>query len=92
MATRKKPCTEATEKAQRGLPAAYYRLHALLHTVRAIQCCEDDLCTLLTQIQRSGKVGAGVRREMLKTLESMPVMNLSAELDACFDALEDVAA
>jgi hypothetical protein len=92
MATRKKPCTEAIATAQRGLPPAYYQLHALLETVRAMQCYEDDLCMLVGQIQHSGKVGAGVRRELLKTLHSMPAMSLHAELDACFAALEEVAA
>jgi hypothetical protein len=92
MAIRKKPCAKATTSPQRGLPPAYYQLHALLQTVRALQCCEDDLCTLLTRIQRSGRVGAGVRREILKTLHGMPVMNLHAELDACLDAVEEAAA
>jgi hypothetical protein len=77
---------------QPGLPTAYYQVHALLETVRAMQCCEDDLCTLLADIRRSGKVGAGVRRELLKVLHSMPVMNLHAEMDACFAALEAAAA
>lgn len=92
MATRKKPCTEATVSPQRGLPAAYYQLHALLETVRAMQCYEDDLCTLLAEIQRSGKVGAGVRRDLLKVLHGMPVMRLQAEMDSCLDALEEAAA
>ena len=92
MATRKKPCSEATATTQPGLPAAYYQVHALLETVRAMQCCEDDLCTLLAEIQRSGKVGAGVRRELLRVLHGMPVMNLHAEMDACFATLEEAAA
>ena len=92
MATRKKPCTEATATAQRGLPSSYYQLHALLQTIHALQCHEDDLCTLLAEIQRSRKVGAGVRRELLKVLHSMPAMSLHAELDACFAALEEAAA
>jgi hypothetical protein len=92
MKTRKKPCTEAIATAQRGLPPAYYQLHALLQTVRALQCCEDDLCTLLGEIQRSGKVGVGLRRELVKMLHSMPVMSLHAELDASLDALEEAAA
>jgi hypothetical protein len=92
MTTRKKPCSEASATAQPGLPRAYYQIHALLETVRALACCEDELCTLLAQIQRSGKVGAGVRRELLNVLHRMPVMNLHAEMDACFDALEDAAA
>ena len=92
MATRKKPCSEASDTAQPGLPTAYYQVHALLETVRAMQCCEDDLCTLVAEIRRSGKLGAGVRRELLKVLHSIPVMNLHAEMDACFAALEEAAA
>lgn len=92
MATRKEPCNEVNAAAQRGLPEAYYQLHALLETVRAMQCYEDDLCTLAADIRRSGKMGAGVRRDLLKTLHSMPVMRLQAEMEACFDALEDAAA
>ncbi|HEV2578667.1 MAG TPA: hypothetical protein VGU25_15790 [Acidobacteriaceae bacterium] len=92
MATRKKPCSEGNDTVQPGLPAAYYQVHALLETVRTLACCEDDLCALLAEIRRSGKVGAGARRELLKVLHSMPVMNLHAEMDACMDALEEVAA
>jgi len=92
MAKTNKPCTETKATMQRGLPAAYYQLHALLETVRSMQCYEDDLCTLMTQIQRSGRVGAGARRELLNTLHSMPVMRLQAEMDACLDALEEAAA
>ena len=92
MATRKKPCTEMTAPAQRGLPPAYYQLHALLETVRSLQCCEDDLCTLLAQIQRSGKVGVTLRRDLLNVLHSMPVMRLHAELDGCLEAVEEAAA
>lgn len=92
MATPKKPCKQATATRRPGLPSAYYQLHALLETLRTIQCHEDELCTLLTEIQRTGKVGAGVRRELLKTLRSMPAMSLHAELDACFQALEEAAA
>ena len=92
MAIRKKPCTEATTPGGRGLPAAYYQVHALLQTLRALQCHEEDLCALLAEIQRSGKVGAGVRRELVKVLHSVPAMSLHAELDACFAALEEAAA
>lgn len=92
MATRKKPCTESISSAQRGFPPAYYQVHALLETVRAIQCYEDDLCTLLAEIQRSGKVGAGVRRDLLKLLHSMPMMSFHAELDSCLDVIEKATA
>lgn len=92
MATRKKPCKEVDVSARSGLPQAYYQLHALLETVRAMQCYEDDLCTLVNEIRRTGKVNAGVRRDLLKTLHSIPAMRLQAELDACFEALEEAAA
>ena len=92
MATRKKPCTEATATARRGLPPAYYQLHALLETLRALQCCEDDLCTLLAGIQRSGRLNASLRRDLLHALHNMRVMSLHAELDACLAALEEAAA
>ena len=92
MAIRKKPCNETSAATQRGLPAPYYQLHALLETVRAMQCYEDDLCSLVAEIRRSGKMGSAVRRDLLKTLHSMPVMRLQAEMEACFDALEEAAA
>jgi hypothetical protein len=92
MAKAKKPCAEATATPRRGLPAAYYNLHALLETVRAMQCYEDDLCTLLTQIQRTGRVTAGVRRELINTLQSIPALRMQTEMDACFDAIEEAAA
>ena len=92
MATPKKLCSETSDTAQPGLPTTYYQVHALLETVRALACCEDDLCGLLAEIRRSGKVGAGVRRELLKVLHSMPVMSLHAEMDACMDTLEEAAA
>jgi hypothetical protein len=96
MAKAKKPCAEATATPRPGLPAAYYNLHANLHalleTVRAMQCYEDDVCTLLTQIQRTGRVTAGVRRELINTLQSIPALRLQAEMDACFDAIEEAAA
>jgi hypothetical protein len=92
MAKPKKPCAEATATPRRGVPPVYYNLHALLETIRAMQCYEDDLCTLLAEIQRSGKVGAGMRRELISTLQSIPAMRLEAEMGACFDALEEAAA
>ncbi len=92
MAKPRKPCTEARATARRGLPRAYYQLHAVLKTVRSMRCYEDDLCTLLTQIERGGKVGSGVRREAANLLHSIPAMRLQTEMDGCFDALEEAAA
>ncbi|HEY4008833.1 MAG TPA: hypothetical protein VGM11_01695 [Acidobacteriaceae bacterium] len=92
MVTRKKPCTEADSTVERGLPPAYYQLHALIETLRALQCNEDELCALLAHIRRNGKVGSGVRREIVALLHSIPAMRLHAEMDACFEVLEEAAA
>jgi hypothetical protein len=92
MVMKKKPCTESSGTVQRNLPAAYYELHAVIDTLRALQCNEDELCTLLAEIRRIGKVGAGVRRDVIELLHSIPAMRLQAEMDACFEALEQAAA
>ena len=59
MATRKKPCTEATVTARRGLPPAYYQLHALLETLRALRTVQlEDVGRRVGARagQRSGRV------------------------------------
>ena len=92
MAKAKSPCAQATATPRTGLPPAYYNLLALLETVRAMQCYEDDLCTILAEIQRTGRVGSGVRRELINTLQSIPALRLQAEMETCFEALEEAAA
>jgi hypothetical protein len=91
MATRKKPCTEATS-IQRGLPPAYYQAYALLQTLRALASHEDELCALLADIHRSGRLGARARRELTELLHTLPAMSLHAEIEALFSALEEQAA
>jgi len=92
MATRKKPCNEEAATVQRGLPPAYYHLHALLHTIRSLQCHEDDLCTLITEIQRSGRIGPRLHREITELLNNLPVASLEAELHGAFSAIDKAAA
>jgi hypothetical protein len=92
MATRKKPCVEATATARPGLPPVYYRLHALLESIRSLQSHEDELCTTLAEIQRSGRTGVRLQREIEVLLHGLPAMRLHAEMDACFAALEEAAA
>ena len=92
MATKKKPCKEATATPQRGLPPAYYHLHSLLQTVRSLQCHEDDLCALLHNIQRSGRIGANLRRDITELLNNLPAASLEAEIQAAYSAVEEAAA
>ena len=56
-----KPCSEETSSARPGMPQVYYPLHSLLHTLRALETHQDQICTLLADIQRSGKVNASLR-------------------------------
>ncbi|HVG27534.1 MAG TPA: hypothetical protein VM865_08015 [Acidobacteriaceae bacterium] len=88
MATKKKPCQEPARPAHSGLPPAYYHLHALLHTLRTLQCHEDELCTLLADVQRTGKVSARTRREILELLHGLPSASLDAEIGAAFSSLD----
>jgi hypothetical protein len=92
MATRKKPCTEAIVTARIGLPPVYYRLHALLESIRSLQSHEDELCTMLAGMQRSGRIGPRLERQIEALLHDLPALRLNAEMDACFAALEEAAA
>jgi len=85
-----KACQSTSTRA--GMPAAYYPLHSLLLTIRALACHEDQLCTLLTDIQRSGKVSARVRRELTELLGELPLQSLEAETQELWSALEEAAA
>ena len=53
-------------------PLIFYKVHALLHTLRTINGYEDQLCTLLEEIKRSGEVSETVHRELEQILEDIP--------------------
>ena len=72
--------SEATASAQH--PQIFYRLHALLGTIRAIERHEDQLCTLMHEVESSGKVKQAVSRELLDLLDGMPSSEYQQELDA----------
>ena len=88
MAAASKPCSSESEAARPGLPEVYYPLHSLLHTLRTLEQHQDQICTLLTDIQRSGKAGAAVRRELTTLLEKLPTATLDAEVHQIWSALE----
>jgi hypothetical protein len=88
MASKAKQCDQPAGSIQPGLPAVYYPLHSLLHTLRALDSHGDQICTLLTDIQRSGKVSASLRKELAGLLHDLPSAALLSELKAVFSALE----
>ena len=83
-----KPCQEPSTATPRpGLPLAYQHLYALLHTLRALASREDHICTLLADIQRTGKLNASLRRELTNLLHDLPTASLDSEIRAVFSAL-----
>ena len=92
MPARNKPCTESTATARGGLPPVYYPLYALLHTIRSLASHEDELCTLLAEIQRTGRLGPRSQRALSDLLHSVPAMSLHAEMEQAFSALDEGAA
>ena len=87
----RKACEKQTETAQRGMPDVYYPLHSLLHTLRQMEAHHDRICTLLTDIQRSGKVSSSLRRELTTLLDTIPCASLEQELNALASALRPAA-
>ncbi len=89
MPTTAKPCQEPANAASRpGLPPAYHHLYALLHTLRSLATHQDHICTLLADIQRTGKLNATTRRELNGLLHELPTASLNAEVEAVFSAID----
>ncbi len=89
MPTASKPCQEpATATPRTGLPPAYHHLYALLHTLRTLGAQQDHICTLLADIQRTGKLNAPIRRELTELLHDLPTATLDTEVQAVFAAIE----
>lgn len=69
-------------------PEIVHHLHALLHTFRVIQQQEDEFCTLMHSVERSGKLHAADSRELERLLTQVPAESLLHELDALRAALQ----
>ncbi len=81
-AAKKKLVSRATK---RGIPATEpltHRLDALLHTMRCIAQHEDELCTLLHDARRSGKLSKALLRELQAVLDHLPGEEYSDDLQA----------
>ena len=88
MATRTRPCEDTTQAARPGMPPVYNHLYALLHTLRALEHHQDHICTLLAEMQRTGKANAALRRELTMLLHELPAASLDSEVRAVWSALE----
>ncbi len=73
------------------MPKAFYRVHALLHTMRLIQEHEDQLCTLMTEIRNAGEVSPELQTELHALLEEIPAADLQSNVDAVRETLGLVA-
>ena len=90
MANRAKPCHSATPGPNQ--PTAFYQLHSLLGTLRQLARHEDELCSLLGELERRGKLGAATGRELERLLHDLPLETLRQEVDALWQTLEERAA
>ena len=62
--------------------AVAYRIHTLLHTMRAIERHEEHLCGIMTEIRTTGAVTAKLDEELRDLLEAMPAHEYKDDIDA----------
>ncbi len=55
--------------------------------MQSIEHHEEQVCTLMTEIQRTGVVSVAVRRELRRLLEELPARAYQTDLDAVRDAV-----
>ncbi len=65
-----------------------HRLDTLLHTMRCITQHEDELCTLLHDACRTGRVSVALRRELRSVLQELPSGDYLDDLHAVQEAVE----
>ena len=70
-----------------AVAAVVYRIHTLLHTVRAIERHEEQLCGIMTEIRMTGVVTAKLDEELRDLLEGMPAHEYKDDIDAVREAL-----
>lgn len=65
-----------------------HRLDSLLHTMRCIAQHEDELCTLLHDARRAGRISAPLLRELQAVLDELPAEEYTSDLHAVKDLTE----
>lgn len=81
--------TAHPRSAKPAEPAAQLtlRLHTLLHTVRAIAQVEDELCTLLHEVERTGTLTPEANAELHALLNKLPTHEYTDDLEAVRSSL-----
>lgn len=87
-----KPACHSAQRVASRMPSAYYSLHALLQTLRQFAQHEDQICSLLAEMERTGKVSAQVARELRRLLGDLPLFSLESELESLAESLTPAAA
>lgn len=62
-----------------------HRLDALLHTMRCIAQHEDQLCTLLHDARKTGRITAALRRDLSVILAELPAEEYTEDLHAVLE-------
>jgi hypothetical protein len=65
-----------------------HRIHALLHSVRAISNFEDELCTLLHATEHAETLSPDLLQDLQALLTRMPAHDYLDDLDAVRSAVE----
>ena len=90
MATKKiSPAKHKTHPLVPDQPAAYGRLHTLLHTVRCIAQYEDVLCEITHEMKQSSELSPRLSRELDEILDKMPSHVYVSDLNAVREILLD---
>ena len=78
---------EPSESGGARQPELYYRVHSLLHTVRLIGQHEDQLCSLLHEVETAGKGTPVINQELRTLLDEIPSIEYQQELNALHESL-----
>ena len=76
-----KPARAAARKAE----PLTHRLDALLHTMRTIAQHEDELCSLLHDARRTGRVNTALLRDLRAVLAALPAEEYTDDLHAVLE-------
>lgn len=88
----KKPAAKKSAKGTKSessekIANVVYRINALLHTMRAIERHEEQLCVVMTEIKNSGKMTPVLDDELRDLLEQMPAHEYKDDIDDVREAL-----
>lgn len=67
-----------------------YRIDALLHTMRAIERREEQLCTIMHAIKTAKGMNSALNLELQQLLEELPARAYQADLDAVHEVTHSI--